>query len=458
MAQPRRIIVCGLAAAACLPASHALAQGWAQVDKVYASDGAELDYFGCDIDLSGEIAIVGAWGDDGGGEERGSAYIVRRSGAGWAQTAKIRAADGTARDRFGLKVAIDGGVAVVGAPYDDPMASDSGAAYVFRRDANGDWRQEAKLVPSVGGDSDYFGRALAIEGGTIVVGAYNHDEGGQNAGAAFVFEFDGSQWVETAKLTAFGGAVGEWFGTSVGISGDTVLVGAPGDSGSSHAGFVCAFERDAGHWTGTQRFSAGDPSQYLTFGFALAIDGDMAAIGAPGGGDVGAVYAFERAGGVWSESQQVLPSQHDELDSGFGWAVALEGDRLAVGEPEAEIGDAGAAFVFRMARGSWVEEAMLVPSDVEDGDHFGSALAVSDGRVVAGVADDSDLARFAGAMYIFAPACDADFDTNGLIDVRDVLAFLNAWNADAPRSDINGDGAIDTRDVLAFLNLWQAGC
>jgi hypothetical protein len=152
-------------------------------------------------------------------------------GSSWIET-KLIASDGASSDYFGYSVAVDGDTVVVGARYDDDNGVDSGSAYVYRFDGT-DWI-ETKLLASDGATDDRFGISASVDGDTVVVGAYGDDDNGSNSGSAYVYTFDGSSWIET-KLIASDGASSDRFGISASVDGDTVVVGSDydDDNGSS---------------------------------------------------------------------------------------------------------------------------------------------------------------------------------------------------------------------------------
>jgi hypothetical protein len=162
---------------------------WIEETRLLASDGATADDFGCAVSVDGNVAVVGAVGDTDVVIRAGSAYVYRWSGASWLEEAKLLASDGATGDEFGFSVSVNGDVAVVGARGDDDNGGTSGSAYVYRRDGSS-WGQEAKLIASDGAPSDEFGRAVSVTGDTAVVGARSHDEGGANSGAAYVYDVD----------------------------------------------------------------------------------------------------------------------------------------------------------------------------------------------------------------------------------------------------------------------------
>ena len=172
--------------------------------------------------------MVGAFIDDGAaGIDQGSAYVFVRSGGVWSQQQKLEASDAAADDRFGFSVAISGETVVVGAPGDDGAAGiDQGSAYVFVR-SGGVWSQQQKLLASDAAADDDFGSSVAISGETVVVGApWDDDATGFYQGSAYVFVRSGGVWSQQQKLLASDAAGGDAFGFSVAISGETVVVGA----------------------------------------------------------------------------------------------------------------------------------------------------------------------------------------------------------------------------------------
>ncbi|MDP7032835.1 MAG: FG-GAP repeat protein, partial [Gemmatimonadota bacterium] len=172
--------------------------------KLLAADGAASDYFGFSVSISGDTAVIGAAWDDDNGSYSGSAYIFRFDGKQWIQEAKLLAADGAADDHFGFSVSISGDTAVIGAYYDDDNGTASGSAYIFHFDGT-QWIQEAKLLAADGDEGDWFGSSVSISGDTAVIGARSDDDNGSYSGSAYIFHFDGTQWIQEAKLLAADG-------------------------------------------------------------------------------------------------------------------------------------------------------------------------------------------------------------------------------------------------------------
>ena len=213
---------------------------WSQQQKLSAFDADVNDDFGASVAISGDTIAVGA--DGGGGS--GSVYVFVNGGAGWVLQQKLLASDGTALDFFGSAAALEGDTLVVGADRAGPLSSPGpGAAYVFVRNA-GVWAQQQELLAADLDDGDGFGHSVGLSSDTLVVGADLDDHGATNAGSAYVFVRSAGIWSQSQKLTASDAGEGKDFGSSVAISGDTILVGSPHIDGPVDAGAAYFFERD----------------------------------------------------------------------------------------------------------------------------------------------------------------------------------------------------------------------
>ena len=291
--------------------------GWGnmtQKAKLTASDMAEDDNFGFSVAVSGGVVVVGAPSNSPGGtNDAGAAYVFVKPVGGWGdmiQTAKLTASDKAVDDYFGDSVAVSGSVVVVGAPFASPGGTSSaGAAYVFVKPVGGwgDMTQTARLTASDKDVCDFFGSSVAISGSVVVVGAPLNSPGGTTStGATYIFVKPVGGWgnmTQKAKLTASDKAAGDYFGGSVAISGDVVVVGAPyaDPGGTGTAGAAYVFVKPGGGWanmTQTAKLTASDKAAGDWFGISVAISGDVVVVGAeyadPGGTiDAGAAYMFE---------------------------------------------------------------------------------------------------------------------------------------------------------------------
>ena len=398
-----------------------------EVQKLLASDAQSGDYFGYSVSLSGDRAVVGAVIEDAGGGNAGASYVYERDGFGvWQEVQKLVASDAQAGDEFGYSVSISGDRAVVGARLEDPGVTNAGAAYVYERDGAGVWQEVQKLVASDAQVGDLFGTSVSISGDRLVVGAEGEDAGGtDNAGAAYVYERDGAGvWQEVQKLVASDAQVDDLFGTSVSISGDRLVVGARGEgAGGTGAGAAYVYERDGvGIWQEVQKLVASDAQAFDFFGESVSISGDRLVVGAyaedAGGSNAGAAYVYERDGaGVWQEVQKLVASDA-QPDDFFGWSVSISGDRAVVGAMLEDAGgtNAGAAYVYeRDGAGVWQEVQKLVASDAQADDRFGWSVSVSGDRAFVGAVLEDAGGSLAGAAYVYEvlPTANTWTGTNG---------------------------------------------
>jgi hypothetical protein len=328
---------------------------WVEEAQLLAFDGAEGDFFGTSVALSGDTAVVGApLADVDGQTFRGAAYVFQIIGGGWLPREKLRAADGVAQDRLGWSVAIRGDTLFAGAIKAEIGGNQSqGAVYVYTRQS-GLWSQSQKLFDDEGALADLFGNALALTEDTALVGAYSANIGGNvNQGAAYVYSRVGGTWLLEERFVASDGANPDQFGWSVALDEDLALVGAWGKNidGIEEHGAAYVFRRSGNTWNEEQRLTPADGEELGLFGWAVALEDHVALIGArndlPGETLQGVVYEFRRNVGLWEEIQRLEAPIGHGLD-GFGEAVALGSDRALVGSPSNVLAQpsGGAAWVY----------------------------------------------------------------------------------------------------------------
>lgn len=330
---------------------------WAVVAKLHGSQSGEGAYFGS-VDMNGNLAVVGAFGEHDLGFLTGAAYVFERVHGEWHERARLAPEDAHMSQAFGVRVAVHGKRIFVAATGDDEHGFNSGAVYVFERDAATHWVQVGKLVPADTGIGDYFGSALALDHDRALIGALS-DEGASASGSAYVYERrpDGS-WSQVAKLVSPRPTREDYFGSSLALSGKRALVGAHLDDSAGYgSGAAYLFEREArGAWVERARLTPGDAVSAEQFGCWVALSGDRALAGALGadapGNASGAAYLFERdAAGQWREIEKLTASDGAPL-SHFGHSVALDGERALIAAPRADGSflDTGAVYVFEPAR------------------------------------------------------------------------------------------------------------
>jgi hypothetical protein len=375
--------------------------------RLGVSDGAIGDYYGYSIASEHDTIVVGAPYASSLGYLSGSAYVFVRHETGWTLQQKLTASDGAPYGFFGTSVAISGDTIVVGAYGDQNAGNYSGAAYVFVRDG-ASWTQQQKLVGSENSWSDSFGLSVSLEGDTIVVGAFGDTDTDFGVGSAYVFTRSNGLWTQQQKLRASDAAPDNNFGISVGLSGNRIVVGAFGNSASGYySGAAYVFVKGAAGWTEQQKLTARDSAEGLQFGYRVAISGSTVVVCAPGDARgthaMGGVYVFEHKNATWAE-QKKLFAKNARNFSGFGLSIAIHGDTIAVGNPED--GEAayygGSVYIYkRNGVAGWSEQRKIISSDTAQEDYFGIAVAVGEGVIAVGAHGKDGAAMDSGAAYVY---------------------------------------------------------
>jgi hypothetical protein len=311
---------------------------------------------------------------------------------------QLTAPDATASAYFGSAVDLSGGRLLIGASSANGALPDTGAAYVFRL-VGGQWQQEAKLVSAQGQTFHYFGEAVALDGNTAAVGGVS--------GPVSVFEELGGAWTETATLFGLQPGV-----PALALDGDTLAVGGSfSNQFGTAAGLVQIFTRTAGGWQPTQTLKASDAAAIDQFGASVALDGDRLLVGALAGDgaalDSGAAYVFERSGGVWTEVQKLSAADGAPWDYfGAGQAVALDGDVALVAARRTDLAcpqntncNSGSVYVFERLGGQFVQVAKLGAPAPQAFAEFGSDVALEGHRAVIGSHSAGPLQQ--GQAFVF---------------------------------------------------------
>ena len=294
--------------------------------------------FGNAMAMQAKVMVVGAPGNAvQGAASAGVGYVYSRHGSNWILEAKLMANDFATGGQFGSSVAVSGETIVASAP-------GSGAAYIFIHSGSR-WMQQAKLVPPASAASSSFASSTAIDGNTVVVGSPRDPQHGTNAGAAYVFVRNGTNWSQQAKLVAGETASGDLFGSSVTVSGQSLAVGAPGryePAGGTKVGAAYIFVRSGTNWMQQSKVLATGGRALDAFGSAVALSTNLLVVGATGdderGTNVGAAYIFSRSGSTWTEQAKVFPETRSISNAAFGGAVAIDGQQIAVGAAGASQG------------------------------------------------------------------------------------------------------------------------
>ena len=419
-------------------------QAQCEVVELHASDPHFRDSFGIDTDICGLFAIVGAnkHGHVVGGS--GGAYIFRREGVTWIEEAELIVSDPFPDFNAAGAVAIGFGVAAFGSEFDNDGGSNAGAVYIFNRQGTS-WSEEIKLTASDASSDQFFGKAVAIDGNRLVVGAWSDDEADEDAGAVYVFERLGDEWIELAKVTASDAAMQDLFGGAVGSDGDLLVAGARrNDDLGISSGSAYVFRYQDGTWEQEAKLLPSNGEGGALFGYDVAVSGERILVGAPyqGFNEPGAAYIFHHTDGVWVEEAILIPNDAASNDN-YGKSVSLDGDTALIGAWRASSGlGPGAAYVFHRLDGVWTEAARLDASEGEVGEQFGVSVALDGDWGIIGADDDDDLANNAGSAYVFAGLLGADCNTNDNADVCDIF--------DGSSDDANDNAIPDECEVECF--------
>ena len=383
-----------------LYASHGSAGVVALDDGSLAPDDTtNEDWFGFAVAVEEDTAVVGAWAHGALQTNGGAAYVFERSATGWGTPAKLTQADPQYDHRFGNSVALADGDILVGAHHDETDVWASGSVYVFRHDGTA-WKEVQKMIPDEHVDDGRFGITMAASGTTAVFGS--------RAGEAYAYVREAGTWTLQQVMTADDGAgADERFGLRVAVDGDVAVIGAP-DATVTEAldGAAYVFARTGSEWTQVQKLSASAGAAYDSFGNAVAIFGDTILVGSPfddeAGSDAGAVYVFRHDGSTWSQQDKLMPTGV-EAGNKFGDALSMRGDVALAGSPsDDEIAtSAGAVYLLQQVAGAWVtrEKIVVATSGADDG--FGTAVATDGSTAIVGAPSDDHVATNVGMAYSF---------------------------------------------------------
>jgi choice-of-anchor B domain-containing protein len=374
----------------------------------------------------------------------GLVYVYRKGASGWAEAAKLQAPAAFPSDGFGSALSLDGQTLLVGATRQN---EGSGAAFLFTRSANGTWTQTAELRAANAAEGDNFGGGVTLSGDVALVGAPNRNEG---AGAVYVFRRSGANWVQEAELTATGAAQGEAFGVSLAVDGDVALIGAPGRN--ERAGVVLAFTRNAaGQWTQSEQIAANGLQPNDQFGGRIVLEDGLAYVSAPtAAGGAGSVFAFRRTDeGQWRPAARFFPFAVTGQGAAFGLGLALDGTQLWIGAPAG----AGAVYAFtRGAENDWADADRMTAENIRGG--MGSAVAVQGNLAAAGAASADG---GAGAVAVFERTGEQWSQAAVLISPEDRIASITG---DMVRCGDDGQASgFDCQNVelVSFLSVSDLG-
>jgi hypothetical protein len=375
---------------------------WIEVfsDQVHTG---RADYFGASVDIDGDLVIVGApyyeeaeFGETSGGE----AYIYRRDPGGvWAQEAMLVASDTQAYAEFGDQVAISqAGYALVGAHLDDNAnGTNAGAVYVFRETSPGVWTQEAKLIASDGAADEKFGNSLDMFNQKAVVGVSSHELNG-DVGTLYVYDF-AIDYLEKHRIThSSSSPIGSFLGGSVVMAEDYILASglSPLLSGT---GLLFQYDSRGLVWTESHEFGLASLNPHK-FGTSLALDGDIALVGAPGtwtaaGRSVGSVFVLNYDGTEWQFVTQLFAAGGNEYDE-FGYQVALGGSWAAISAKDSALSNSGGVYLFESDTLGWHQRLRVENPTPNSNDRYGESLDMDGTSLAVGASGDNTVFIYGG--------------------------------------------------------------
>jgi hypothetical protein len=324
---------------------------WVEQARLVAPQPMDFEFFGSSIAVNGDTIVIGSYGNPE--TQAGAAYVFARSGESWSLQQQLVPSDAADFQLFGASVAVSGDTIAVGAFSDaSPAAPNAGAVYAFVR--NGvTWTQQQKIIAAVPVPGELLGYSVAMEGDNIAAGAPYADD---FAGAAYFFTRSGGVWSQQARLVAPNGFPGALMGSSIALSGGTILSGAPEDDNgiNERAGSAHVFAYDGASWLYTKLVPP-NPFPRRFFGQAVAINGDIAVVGADGERDefdiftVREAYVFSRSGNVWSQQQQLTPGNAVDAPQSFGTSVAMSAGRIVLGDV-VQAASGSAAYVYESSQ------------------------------------------------------------------------------------------------------------
>lgn len=346
-----------------------------------ASDG-----YGNAVAVGRHAVFVGAWRGRARAGRSGIVHVFEHGHGGWSETSVLAPRSPAPDQHFGASLAVHADTLLVGAPGDREAGRNAGAVFVFER-TDGGWRQSAKLLAVPGRRGQQLGYSVAIDGDRALLGAIGYDVVARGAGAAYVFERSGTGWSQVARLAAGDAGRGALFGHAVALEGDVALVGANRDGKAANrargAAYVFELRTGSSDWRQVAKLVPPVASRRSRFGHALDLGGGIAAIGDRFGVPGGAVHIYVRENGAWAhEAILRSPSAHA---SEFGWAVDVDGDSILVGD-RSDAREGAVACFLRDAGSGWTARALFRAPEGAEERGFGFAVGQGASRAFVGAA------------------------------------------------------------------------
>lgn len=372
--------------------------------KLLASDGAAGDIMGEYVRIDGDRAIIGAKHHDANGGNSGALYVFERDCTSWSQTAKIVPADNASYDIFGGGIALDGNRIAVSASFDDDNGGDSGSVYVFEYDGS-NWNQTAKITTDSADANGTLGHSfIDMDGDRIIASGLSAVSPGTDVGSVYVFDYDGSSWSQTAELVGSDSVAGDLFGGWGALDGDLIVVSASYDtiSGMTAYGSVFVFEYDGSSWSETEKIitSQGNAWGWMIFGSGVDLSGDRIAVGAhnDGASNEGLIHIFEYDGSNWNQTALLDPA---DTRVAMGFDVALDGGKLLAGTSDYLNTVNGKSYYYEYDGSSWNLTQIMTASDGANNDYYGYRGDVDGESIAISAFNDDDNGADSGSLYVY---------------------------------------------------------
>lgn len=392
----------------CITLVLVAANSFATQDVILADDGKAGDSFGYDVAIDGNTALVGAFkADIDGVIDAGAAYAYVLGGNGWEKQAKLFAEPAFADDTLGGKVALKNNVAMLGVSRRDDKGKDSGAVVSFEREVN-TWKQRQIFTAPDAKPGDAFGQSIALTKNHLVIGAPRNDALGNDAGAAYIYKRENDTWHYQTKITASDGVTGDLFGISVAIDGNTILVGADlHDEKAENAGAVYVYVLEENKWKQEAKLMASDGGKTDIFGVRVALSENTALVSARRddteelGIDAGSAYIFVREGSTWTQ-QAKLTSPDGQADDRFGRGVALSSDTAIISamNHDANGSNTGALYVYKKGSGGWRYTSKFIAQSSMPDDKLGWNVGLSNDVAIIATPNHDAKGQESGAVFI----------------------------------------------------------
>ncbi len=360
---------------------------------------AEYKQLGSSVAISGDIAVIGAPGSSG---DIGQACLYQRSGESWSLLNCLSPSpESSTVQQFGHAVSISGELLVISA--ENKQNGQHGVAYIYQRQG-GAWLPQAELISPNASSNDKFASTLSISESYIAIGAPGFSA--NKAGAVHIFKSTTSGWIEDKVITPISSFKSANFGASLMLSGEYLIIGDD-DHGRAHEGTGYIYKREEGLWSLQASLKGGDITKSANFATSVAISKNYAVIGAKSENNPlikkhkksGAVYIYKRSDKLWNSQAKLLASDAQQGDN-FGSSVAISGDYLLIGA-EKNSSAKGATYLFQNKGDVWTEVFKFEADDAKQLDNFGHAIAIDQDYIAIGAHNKSVTNDTEGVSYLY---------------------------------------------------------